>query len=105
MNHIKVPIESMASIRAYIELNTEELFRYLVHGLRCDCIFQDDFCENFQVRRGDDGDLHLYRMHGDQASYYDDRGELYLTLIKLGTEIVPNWENRSFAKGCNIIAL
>ena len=96
MNSIKVPIESDVIIRAYVELNTIELFKHLVHGLRCDCLLKDDFCENFKVRQGDDGELHLYRMHGDQASYYDDRGELYLTLVKLGNEICPNWENRGF---------
>ena len=90
--HIKIGIEQPA----FIELDDRDLFIYLVRSLRCDALLWDSFFQDFKVKRGEDGELHLYKVHGDQLSYYDDRGELYLALVKLANEIFPNWESRNF---------
>ena len=90
--HIKIGIERPT----FIELDDRDLFTYLVRSLRCNPLLDENFISDYKVKRGDDGELHLYKVHGDQLSYYDDRGELYLTLVKLGKEIFPNWESRNF---------
>lgn len=61
--------------------------------LNCEEIFDDDFWKRYQIHAGSDGELHLYRVGDHGEVLFDERGELYATLIDLAVEIDPEFKN------------
>ena len=69
-----------------------ELFRLLVTSLQCDEILNERFWDRYSIRAGEDGELHVYTKA--DGLIYDECGSLWLALVDIGREIIPNWENR-----------
>ena len=66
----------------------DETFRYLCREMEMDIVLEDD--PKYTVQKDSDEEKRIYY----QGEVYDDRGELYLTLLKLATFIYPNTATR-----------
>jgi len=70
-----------------IDIDCEEAFRILVKTLHMDYILKD---EDFRVHNNNDGELCVYKYTNGYEELFDDRGDLYKSLMEVAINIFPN---------------
>ena len=92
-----VEIDTIAHLPIKISMTEIDLFEHLCIAVGCEMLvdpdvnFKSDYTIAFDAE-SDEDELKVFNNKTGKVA--DDRGELYDILQRLGSIIIPNWENR-----------